>query len=157
MHDPDAMKILTTIVFRTTKKTTHAQCSGHIEGAVPPIPVVQPRVFLDVCTSVGREERDTNPQPHRDVGQALQTIAVAQGGGKPDLFTLRWFTFVCLWICPQLCLDLQKNAPHSVKVIFFDAFPGVMRTALFQQDCVKTPLEIVTHLMILLRISYDSI
>lgn len=159
MHDAGAMANLTTTVFRAMKTTTHAQCSGHIEGVMPPTQVVPPRVFLDVCNLIGRGERATAPQMHRDIKQVLEIIADTQREGKEEcnLFMLRWFTFVCLWICPQLALDLQKTAPHSVKVIFFDAFPGVMRMSLFQQDSVKTPLEIVAHLMILLRISYDSI
>jgi hypothetical protein len=149
------MATLTSIVFRAMQETTHAQTPGHLEGAMPHTPPVRLQVFVDLCTSVGRQERNTPPQTHRDVVQVLQAIAVAQAEG--DMFTLRWFTFVCLWICPQLRRDVQINASPSVTRLFFDGFPAVMRASLFQADCVKTPLEIVAHLMILLRISYDSI
>ena len=153
------MAFLTSMYFNSQQKPTGASyVDGFIDGdvIVGETTVSPPQLVSDVCHAIGAAAARANePAKHPDITRVLHVIETARQ--SRDLFPLRWFTFVCMWMCPAVCADVQKNAPLSVTTNFFAQFPQIISSSIFDAMYIRTPLEIVMHLMIKLKLSYDPI
>jgi hypothetical protein len=149
----------------------HGPVVGTIAGNCPPatVPVVKGRgdPMLEACRAAGEATKKVSEvTPPNDYIETVVHTALAQG----DLFTLRWFTFMVMFMCDKVIHLLSAGAPAPVVERFLVPFKTDMRNHVFghcsrskspgtskSEYVVSTPLEIVATFMIQLQASYFSL
>jgi len=142
---------------------------GAITGKMPNSPSEAKRrrkdPIIDACREVGQADID-QMGPNRiqaNFNYMLTEATRAQKEG--DMFTLRWFTFVVMYVCEEIVCDLSAASPKCVVGSFLKPFHNKMTLGTFGTRqkmatganldyTIETPLELVTSLMIELKRSY---
>jgi hypothetical protein len=162
--------------------TSAAACAadrtpGTIAGECPPrvalAPKGRPDPLMRACHAAAvatAAERESAETAHPCELAYIRT-AIADAEDGHDIFTLRWFTFVVMYMCPAIVDKLSCAAPTPVVDRFLAPFKITMANHLFgkcqrskakataaridpHEHVVSTPLELVATFMIHLQASY---
>jgi hypothetical protein len=170
LHSPADMHALIVLMIGAAAGQ-HGLGIGTVAGDCPPRekPPIKGRrdPMLEACRAAGEAAQSAGEASTLDdyVQTAVDT-ALEQG----DLFTLRWFTFMVMFMCDGVIDMLSASTPAPVVDRFFTSFKADMCKHVFghssrskshapsvSEYVISTPLEIVATFMIHLQASYFTL